>query len=760
MTYTAVATGGATGFTASGCGSIDDADVDMPAGSTITYTVTATIVSPAATGTLTNTATVTPAAGSDRYQSRQQQRHRYRHAHAGGRSGDHQDRQRRRIERHRRRPAPRCPARRSLTRSWSPTPGPSDATGASVVDTLPGTLSGVTYTAVATGGATGFTASGTGSIDDTDVDMPAGSTITYTVTATTISPAATGTLSNTATVTAVAGVTDTNPANNAPPTPTRSRRRPIWRSPRPTTSADRASPARPAPRCRARRITYTIVVTNAGPSDAPAPRSSTRFPARSAERRTRPWPTGGATGFTASGSGSIDDADVDMPAGSTITYTVTGTTVNPAATGTLTNTATVTAAAGVTDTNPGNTSATDTDTLAPEADLEITKTDNVGGSSVTGATGTAVPGKGITYTIVVTNAGPSDAPGTSIVDTLPGTLSGVTYTAVPTGGATGFTATGSGNIDDADVDMPAGSTVTYTVTATINPAATGTLTNKAMVTAAAGVTDTNPATSATGTDTLTPQADLEITKTDNVGGSSITGATGTAVPGKGITYTIVVTNAGPSDAPGTSIVDTLPGTLSGVTYTAVAKGGATGFTASGSGSIDDADVDMPAGSTVTYTVTATTINPAATGTLTNKATVTAAAGVTDTNPANTVTDSDNLTPQADLEITKSDNLGGSSSNGVIGTLVPGKGITYTIMVTNAGPSDAPGTSIVDTLPATLNGVTYTAVGQAVPPVSPPAVRGTSTTPTWTCRWAARSLTPSRSPPSTRPLPARYRTRPK
>ena len=63
--------------------------------------------------------------------------------------------------------------------------------------------------------------------------------------------------------------------------------------------------------------------------------------------------------------------------------------------------------------------------------------------------------------------------------------------------------------------MPAAARITYTVTGTIDPTATGTLTNTATVTAPTGVTDTDTANNtATDTDTLTPQADLSITKTD------------------------------------------------------------------------------------------------------------------------------------------------------------------------------------------------------------------------------------------------------
>jgi hypothetical protein len=61
------------------------------------------------------------------------------------------------------------------------------------------------------------------------------------------------------------------------------------------------------------------------------------------------------------------------------------------------NTATVSPPAGVTDNDPGNNSATDSDTLTPQADLSITKTDGV--TSV-------VPGTVDTYTITVTNNGP------------------------------------------------------------------------------------------------------------------------------------------------------------------------------------------------------------------------------------------------------------------------------------------------------------------------------------------------------------------
>jgi uncharacterized repeat protein (TIGR01451 family) len=153
----------------------------------------------------------------------------------------------------------------------------------------------------------------------------------------------------------------------------------------------------------------------------------------------------------------------------------------------------VTAPGGVTDPVPGNNSATDSDTLAPQADLSITKTDGV----------TAVTAGGtVTYTITASNAGPSTATGATVADTLPAALTGATWTCAGAGGGT-CTTSGSGNINDT-VNLPVGGSVTYTVTATLSAAATGTLSNTATVAAPGGVVDPAPGNnSATDSDTIT-----------------------------------------------------------------------------------------------------------------------------------------------------------------------------------------------------------------------------------------------------------------
>ncbi|WP_176887019.1 IPTL-CTERM sorting domain-containing protein [Acidovorax sp. JMULE5] len=314
------------------------------------------------------------------------------------------------------------------------------------------------------------------------------------------------------------------------------------------------------------------------------------------------------------------------------------------------------------------------------ADLSITKTDGVT---------TVNPGGGVTYTITASNAGPSDAPGTVVSDTLPVALTGATWTCVGAGGGT-CTASGSGSINDT-VSLPAGASVTYTLSAVVSAAASGTLSNTATVTEDVSVVDpTSGNNSATDSDSITPRADLSITKTD--------GAT-TVNPGGGVTYTITASNAGPNDAPGTVVADALPAALTSATWTCVGAGGGT-CTASGSGSINDT-VNLPAGASVTYTLSAV-VSASASGTLGNTATVTAAGGIVDPTPGNnSATDSDSITPRADLSITKTDG---------VTTVNPGGGVTYTITASNAGPSDAPGTVVADVLPAALTSATWTCVG--------------------------------------------------
>jgi uncharacterized repeat protein (TIGR01451 family) len=174
-------------------------------------------------------------------------------------------------------------------------------------------------------------------------------------------------------------------------------------------------------------------------------------------------------------------------------------------------------------------------------------------------------------------------------------------------------------------------------------------------------------------------ADLAITKTD---GSL------TAVPGAAVTYTIVASNAGPSAVTGAPVTDTLPAAVTGATWTCTASAGSA-CPASGNGSIA-ASVDLLAGGTATFTLTGT-IDPGATVLLVNTASIAPPSGVLDPVPVdNAATDTDTLTPSADLSLAKSDTPD---------PVAPGGVLTYSIEVTNLGPSTSQGMTIADVLPA-------------------------------------------------------------
>ena len=275
------------------------------------------------------------------------------------------------------------------------------------------------------------------------------------------------------------------------------------------------------------------------------------------------------------------------------------------------------------------------------ADLSISKNDRAEW---------AVPGTALTYTVVVSNSGPTDVSNATVTDVFPTALNHVRYTSqVTQGSASGNTSDTSGTAERIKdrVFLSAGSQITYTITGTIDPAARGELRNTATVEAPAWICDTNPANNeSTDVTRLRPEVDLQITKTDNRSG---------AVPGlTQLTYTIVVTNAGPSAAHDVLITDDFPEALTNVRYTTTSTGPVWDVDAEGSGTIHDY-VNMGPGATITYTVTAG-IWPWASGTLLNTAEVHAPDGVVDIDPSNnTATDRTQVKPHVDLRITKTDN---------------------------------------------------------------------------------------------------------
>ena len=224
--------------------------------------------------------------------------------------------------------------------------------------------------------------------------------------------------------------------------------------------------------------------------------------------------------------------------------------------------------------------------MARVADLSITKTVDLA---------TALPGDSLTYTIVVSNAGPSDITGAAVSDVVPADLAGASWTCTPlVGGACGAAGPVSGDISTT-VDLAVGGSVSFTLTGTVAPTATGTIVNTADVTAPAGASDPNPANnSASAATAINPKADLSITKTD--------GNT-TDIAGTSIQYSIVVTNNGPSTIQDAPVNDTMPAELSAVTWTCTPSAFSACAAATGTGDIATT-VDLRSGATATFVVDA------------------------------------------------------------------------------------------------------------------------------------------------------------
>ena len=299
-----------------------------------------------------------------------------------------------------------------------------------------------------------------------------------------------------------------------------------------------------------------------------------------------------------------------------------------------------TIAAGALVTNAGSNAAATSATLTvtPAADLSISKT----GPS------TATSGTQITYVLTLSNAGPNAANGATFSDNVNNTFTGVTASCLnPTGGVSGCVATvGSGNNVTGSVGtFPSGGSVQIQITGTIPAGATANLTNTATITVPSGVTEINTGnnTSQTVTTTLTKSAALSVTKTD--GQTNV-------IKGQSLTYTIVVSNGGPSSTQLTFNDNTFSGvTLSNWQCTAVTGSAAcsnflTAFPASG-GAYNSLLTLQP-NSSITLQVTGTVT--ATSGSISNTATITPATGVTDTTGTadNTATDTDTViaAPQA------------------------------------------------------------------------------------------------------------------
>lgn len=390
------------------------------------------------------------------------------------------------------------------------------------------------------------------------------------------------------------------------------------------------------------------------------------------------------SGVTLSVSGqTLTFTGVPLASGESVTFTFAARVAQTAA-ASLTNTAVVAVFDDgvVADVDRDLNNNEDDETISPtrQVDLVVTKDDGIADGQF------ARPGDQITYVIVVTNTGISDAVNVNVTDTLP---TGVVATSITVDG----TQVTDNNPDQGILSfvlpsVPTGveNAVTVLVTATIGATVSGDITNTVTI-SGGGVGDPAEGNTASVTTEVRTEVDVKVTKT----------AAETAVPGEAITYTLTFVNDGPSTATNVNVSDVLPAglTLQSVTLDGVA------VTNTGTGNnVQFVIPQLLVGEANARTAVITAIiAPGATGELENTVEVTAN-GDTDTEN-NTDTWTTTLTPLADVGVTKTASAA---------TAAPGAQVTYTIVVSNSGPSTAQAVTVTDVLPAGLTFVSGTGPG--------------------------------------------------
>ena len=409
-------------------------------------------------------------------------------------------------------------------------------------------------------------------------------------------------------------------------------------------------------------ITYTLVAMNSGPGSAVGALVSDTLP--SVIRSPR-WTCQASVGSSCvsgqaleatSGTGRVISQTVDLEPGGSATYILTGVMDPSAPGGQMTNVAEVRAPLLFSDHDATNNRAVDINQVLPEVDLGVQLQAPI----------TVTAGTGLSYTLVYTNAGPSN--GTKSIIIAVSLPAGITWD----GAITTDPPVASHNSQQVTWTLPSltarqGGTIRFRAAASAH--ASGLLAATASITST--LSDPEPGNNlALATTEVIALADLQIQ----------TQTPPRIIAGTTISYTLVYTNAGPSDALGVSITHTLP---ANAIWEGVLGGPAVRH--SGSQLVWDLGRLTPqtTGSLqITVSVPANVI-----GNLSSSATI--AGSVLDPEPANnTTTSTQPLVTSADLYLAAD----------ATGTVVAGQVLTYSLSFGNAGPSDAGGVVVTDTLP--------------------------------------------------------------
>ncbi|WP_161809060.1 SdrD B-like domain-containing protein [Stenotrophomonas humi] len=453
--------------------------------------------------------------------------------------------------------------------------GPSASTNFNVTDSLP---SGVTYVAnSAQSSDPSWTFNNqNGTYGGT---LAVGQTVTYTFKGKV--NAASGSLVNTATVTAV-GTPDPNPGNNDDNATVQV-----------AAGADLSvgKTATPTPALPGETITFTVTVTNNGPSPAEGVTMNDPLPGGFLIESVN-----AASGWTCNTINAATEVDCALPSpatlavGASATFTIVARVplTGPGSSGNVSNTATVTGT--LPDPTPGNNSGTvDFRVLPDGADLSLTKTKSPNLVPTWPGPGAPPAGSGyiVTSTITVTNIGPAAATdNVQVVDQL---AIGEEYfpsdttpwSCVASAYQAGQRQTVTCTLMAGNYPLAAGQAAPpLKLQSFAHPEAEGNpLTNQACTGGSGGSLEPDTDSGlgdpednnncSNGTITPTPlRSDLSVTKmTNDLGDTDNTLPVGYT----GVVYTIVIRNAGPDATNGIVMQDSLPGFLPNIT-TAVVEG--------------------------------------------------------------------------------------------------------------------------------------------------------------------------------------------
>ncbi len=452
----------------------------------------------------------------------------------------------------------------------------------------------------------------------------------------------------------------------------------LWKVNLPQADLQISLSSSPSPLIAGNSVTYSVNVFNAGPDAAGLIKVVDNLPAGLSYLSS----TGGCFESPAL-SGKLTCPQADLPSGGSVSFQIKAL-VSPsfvASTSTgsasVSNTVSVSSADSI-DPAPTNNTATDVATVTELADLQTTEICDT--SMQAGQTGAC--------NVYIDNVGPSYA--RSVVLTLKATSDGTfritqatpsagTCGALPPAGTSAQVQCTLASLQAATVSAPGRWTVTFKYTATeaqtISPVAD------------ANSSTPDPDTSnndATGSLPVTAATDLQIT--------GISATPSPVVAGTGLTFVVTITNAGPSTATNVIVKDAVP---AGVVINSVSAPSATSCLPGVPGDSTQPttcgfDVLAPSASR-TLTI-ATTVLPQTTGSLHNAASVTSATFDPDNSNNFAHTDT-SVTVQADISLSLT-----SSPNPV----VAGTSLTYTAVISNAGPSRARTVTLSEVLPAGVN----------------------------------------------------------